>query len=72
MVEHSALSPANKPVLGAPENHPSPFNCGGGGNQTHWAGGGSQDIEHDPAEAGIGDTDGLVEQYPSDWLGRAE
>ena len=63
-----------EPSLGAPENHPTPYSYtyGGEGNQTHWAAGGFQDIESDPAEAGIGDVDGLMEQWPSDWYGRAE
>jgi hypothetical protein len=31
-------------------------------DQTHWARGGSDDREDDPAELGIGDPDGLADQ----------
>lgn len=36
--------------------------------QEQWAAGGRRDMEEDPAEAGIGDQDGLDEQHPfRDW-----
>ena len=36
--------------------------------QEQWAAGGRRDMEEDPAEAGIGDQDGLDEQVPfRDW-----
>ncbi|MCG2665872.1 hypothetical protein ACFPFP_02875 [Bradyrhizobium sp. GCM10023182] len=39
-----------------------------GGDQTHWAAGGRRDLESDPAESGIGDHDGLLEQVGwQDW-----
>lgn len=43
-----------EPSLGAPEADE--------GSQVFWAQGGVQDYEHDPAESGIGDNDGLMEQ----------
>ncbi|WP_339033600.1 hypothetical protein WHZ78_17555 [Bradyrhizobium symbiodeficiens] len=41
----------------------------GGGDQTRWAAGGRRDLESDPAESGIGDHDGLLEQggQQRDW-----
>ncbi|AND89810.1 hypothetical protein [Bradyrhizobium diazoefficiens] len=39
-----------------------------GGDQTRWASGGRRDLESDPAESGIGDHDGLLEQVGTqDW-----
>ncbi len=44
----------------------------GGVDQTAWASGGARDVEDDPAESGIGDWEGLMEQCPSWWHGLAE
>ena len=49
----------DEPTLGSLDQHD---------NQERWAAGGRQDLEQDPAEAGIGDFDGLAEQVGSqDW-----
>lgn len=52
--------PDLEPSLGSlGEHHP---------DQTRWAAGGQRDLEQDPAESGIGDLDGLLEQVGSqDW-----
>ncbi|NLS69619.1 hypothetical protein E3H11_11970 [Bradyrhizobium brasilense] len=36
-------------------------------SQQVWAAGGRRDLEQDPAESGIGDLDGMVEQTSADW-----
>ncbi|MET4345503.1 hypothetical protein [Bradyrhizobium sp. RT9a] len=52
--------PDLEPSLGSlGEHHP---------DQTRWAAGDRRDLEQDPAESGIGDLDGLLEQAGSqDW-----
>ncbi|MCC8976468.1 hypothetical protein [Bradyrhizobium brasilense] len=56
----------DEPSLGAIERHPYclgwPDGSNPTGDQTHWAAGCRRDLEKDPAESGIGDRDGLLEQ----------
>jgi hypothetical protein len=57
----TAPSADSEPSLGSPEHCP----------QVHWAQGGRDDREDDderewdPAESGVGDVDGLIEQFPN-------
>ncbi|MCA6105352.1 hypothetical protein [Bradyrhizobium australafricanum] len=49
----------SEPSLGSLDQHD---------NQERWAAGGRRDLEHDPAESGIGDFEGLHEQAGTqDW-----
>ncbi|WP_162496515.1 hypothetical protein [Bradyrhizobium canariense] len=62
--EHDGREPDvdNEPSLGSCD--PSIW----GGDQTRWSSGGRGDLESDPAESGIGDLEGLLEQVGTqDW-----
>lgn len=52
------------------DHEPALGSLDGQGDQTAWAAGGGRDLEQDPADSGIADLDGLLEQIGApDWQG---